>query len=286
MEDGLYEAALAEFQTAELNELEYIRYSAITAPVYDNLRSIYRLIADTQEKSWTFRRAGRRTQSLDARSRNRRRDHDNSDNPIARDPDNQKILLRLLLARLDVLGAQIDKKRSMKDKRLYDPVVATAREMVANADSLMRSDRQNMILLAILGFSKFTLAKVLLEGDDDWNGWKEAIQGGRIHLEKAESAAEKNVKDKGSLTIAGKARAFLADSLDVYHKAEDAHKERLLAFKDYNLALSRYPANTRRLIPLTQDTSKLDTLDRKDKKDIVDAILDLKTKIGKETHAK
>jgi hypothetical protein len=260
--DKNYEVALAEFQRAQLNALEYLRYASTSALVYDYLGRTYGRIADTQKK------LGRPDEQAVALNRSMHA----TEIAAAIDPHKQEITENLLSASVRVLDARIHDKGTLKDKR-YDRLVATARETVANADSLMRSERQNMVPLAVLGLSKFLLASVLQEGDED--GWDEAIQAGRIQLEKAEDGAAKDVKDKESPEVAGRARAVLADSLDESHHAEDARNERQRALKDYKLALSRYP----------EDIEKMEIADRNEKKHILDVIDDLNSKLGQNLHA-
>jgi hypothetical protein len=187
------------------------------------------------------------------------------------DPSNQDIRRGHLQAQFHVLDDQIQRGRTGKDKRFYSSLVATAREVVTDADNMMRSDRQNMVYLAALARSEFTLAEALQEGAED--GWKEAVQIGLIRLEKAENAAGNDEKDKDSPEIAGKARGVLADLREETHDAEEARKERLRAVADYRLALSRYPADV------------ADATDKYVKKRIEDDIRDLETKLGKDSTA-
>ena len=147
------------------------------------------------------------------------------------DPENVDRTAGLLLARLKLLKYQVDRNQ------LSDAASATAREMVAEADSLARTHGEDMQFLSILGMTKFKLAQVLQAHEEV--GWQEATRSAVIDLE---MASEKDKGDKNSLLLAGEARELLAEAL-VNDAPEESRQELRKALKDYREAERRDPQN-------------------------------------------
>ena len=110
---------------------------------------------------------------------------------------------------------------------------------MADAQSLLMSDRQNMAVLSLRGVTRIVLGNILQDRNEV--GWQEATRSGVID---AEFAAGKNKQDKDSLTYAGSARVMLARDLKEQNKEEEARDELQRALMDYLEASRRDPKDT------------------------------------------
>ena len=110
---------------------------------------------------------------------------------------------------------------------------------MADAQSLLMSDRQNMAVLSLRGVTRIVLGNILQDRNEV--GWQEVIRSGVID---AEFAAGKNKQDRDSFTHAGRARVVLALDLKKQNKEEEARGELGRALKDYLEASRRDPKDT------------------------------------------
>ncbi len=222
LDEKRYDAALEEFKAAETEELEYIRYSAITDVKYDNLSYTYSLIAETQkELGNTNEQAAALSSSMHAAE-------------VAAAIDPAQELDHLFVARLDLLRFNFDNDRT------DDAMLSTARQMLADADSLAHGDVQSAPNLWALANANFALGAILRSKKSI--GWPEAIRTGLMNEEAAALIDKKVAKYPKE---AGDWRKTLAGYLDEENPddAEEARSERQLALKDYQDAERRDPAN-------------------------------------------
>jgi tetratricopeptide (TPR) repeat protein len=217
LEKKQYEAAMKEFTAAEGKALEYMRHRPISSATFDNIRDIYGKIADAQEKLGNANEQGAAlSASMHA-----------AEIAAIVDPAKETGLYN---ARINLLRFYF-----FDNKRRDDAMVSTARQLVADVDSMAQNDRQNADNLWQLANANRALGDILHERND--RGWKEAIRIGIVDLEAAAKKATEYWKEAGAW------RRTLADYLDdeTPPAADDARHERQLAFADYQEAAKRDP---------------------------------------------
>jgi hypothetical protein len=135
-------------------------------------------------------------------------------------------------ARISLLRFYFDNERH------DDAMVSTARQLVADVDSMAQKDLQNADNLWQLANANRALGDILHERND--RGWKEAIRIGIVDLEAAARVDKKAAKYSKE---AGAWRRTLANYLDdeTPPAADDPRHERQLAFADYQEATKRDP---------------------------------------------
>ena len=172
---------------------------------------------------------------------------------VSKDPDNDGTRMNLLWTRMNLIAAHASNSAEGFD----EASLLVARESTADAQSLLMSDRQNMVVLSVRGVIRIVLGNILKDRNEV--GWQEAIRSGVIDAEfaaginkqdkdagknKQDKDAGKNKLDKVSLTYAGKARVMLARDLKEQNKEEEARDELQRALKDYLEASRRDPKDT------------------------------------------
>jgi tetratricopeptide (TPR) repeat protein len=219
LEKKQYEAAVKEFTAAEEKALEYMRRRPISSANFDNIRDIYGRIADAQEKLGNTNEQGAAlSASMHA-----------AEIAAIVDPAKETSLYN---ARIDLLRFYFDNKRH------DDAMVNTARQFIAEVDSMAQKDWQNAGNLWQLANANLALGDILHKRND--RGWEEAI---RIAIVDVEAAARVDKKAAKYWKAAGAWRQTLAGYLDdeTPPAADEARHERQLAFADYQEAAKRDP---------------------------------------------
>lgn len=215
-----YEAATKEFTIAEEKALDYMRHRPISSANFDYIRDIYKDLADVHGKLGNANEQGAAlSASMHAAE-------------IAAIVDPAKEEASLYAARIILLRFYFDNKRH------DDAMLNTARQLVADVDSVAQKDRKKADNLWQLANANFALGDILHERND--HGWEEAI---RIGIADVEAAARVDKKATIYWKTAGAFRRDLADYLDdeVPPAADDARHERQLAFADYQEAAKQDP---------------------------------------------
>lgn len=233
-DSGQYGDAIKEFEAWETSYLMHMRYRAPSKYDFTQLRETYALMAEAQDKLGNVsERDAALCRSMHAAE---------ITVSLSKDPDNDGTRMDLLVARMGLISAHPSKWSEGVD----EASLLVARESTADAQSVLMSHRQNMVVLSIRGIIRIVLGTIL-KGRNEV-GWQEAIRSGVID---AEFAAGKNKQDKLSLTYAkislmyaGHARVILARDLKEQNKEEEARAELQRALKDYQEASRRDPKDT------------------------------------------
>jgi tetratricopeptide (TPR) repeat protein len=225
-DSGQYADAIKELEAWETSYLMHMRYRGLSSYDSDQFRATYALMAEAQEK------LENRSEREAARCRSM---HAAEITVSVSNPDNDETRMNLLMARMSLMSAHF----SNRSEGFDEASLLVARESTADAQSLLMSNRQNVLAFSVRGVIRIVLGKILQDRKEV--GWQEATRSGVID---AEFAADKNKQDKISLPYAGDARYRLALDLKEQNKKEEARDELQRALKDYLEASRRSPQDT------------------------------------------